>query len=112
MKLFNRISRGCLLSRWMSSSGRGDDDGDGDLAANALIIFGSNSRFHIVLHMGTYICWYWCWAAPAYVCMQNNSALVGFFFCYLQIIFINSVFLYSWFLLFLIYLLSTYVVFN
>lgn len=75
LRRFNWIPRGCLLSWWASFNGEGDDaDVDVDLAANALSVFLSNSRSHIVLHT-RHICWYWCCPCVC-MCIRENFSLV------------------------------------
>lgn len=70
-----------------SSNGRGDGDDDGDLAANALIIFASNSRFHIILHTAHTYAGIGA-VLPLRMCVFAKE-LSRFFFCNLQIIIIN-----------------------
>lgn len=74
LRQFNWIPRRCLLSWWVSLNGGCDDvDVDVDLAANALSVFLSNSRSHIVLHT-RHICWYWCCPCVC-VCTRKKLAL-------------------------------------
>lgn len=81
LRRFNWIPRRCLLSWWVSLNGGCDDV---DLAANALSVFLSNSRSHIVLHT-RHICWYWCCPCVC-VCTKVFSS---FCIANLQLIFIN-----------------------